>query len=169
MDAKQQETRGSSAASFAGMHETGRGNELGLEEHTSFGAMTEGATKDEASSDGECTDLGPDARARRKPADEESTGGVDTGEVSDIRPRRLPNRAENILKYSSWVSVAMGFNSIVIMVMAQWAANVGDMGTEELSIARWAAGSVLAGAGMCICAAKMLVIFFVVGMPLYTQ
>ena len=63
----------------------------------------------------------------------------------------------------------MGFNSIVIMVMAQWAANVGDMGTEELSIARWAAGSVLAGAGMCICAAKVLVIFFVVGMPLYTQ
>ena len=47
-------------------------------------------------------------------ADEESTGGVNTGEVSDIRPRRLPNWAENILKYLPWVSVAMGFISIVV-------------------------------------------------------
>jgi len=85
-------TRGPTEAAFAGMHETGRGNELGLEEHTSFGAMTEGATEDEASSDGECTDLGPDARVRRKPANEKSTGGVDTGEVSDIRPRWPPFR-----------------------------------------------------------------------------
>jgi len=84
--------RGPTEAAFAGMHETGRGNELGLEEHTSFGAMTEGATEDEASSDGECTDLGPDARVRRKPANEKSTGGVDTGEVSDIRPRWPPFR-----------------------------------------------------------------------------
>ena len=44
-----------------------------------------------------------------------------------------------------WFSVAMGIFSILIMVVAQWAAPVG-MGAEAVSMLRWAAGLILDGA-----------------------
>jgi len=63
-----------------------------------------------------------------------------------------------------WFSVAMGIFSILIMVVAQWAAPVG-MGAEAVSMLRWAAGLILDGAEACTCAAMMLVILFLVGIP----
>jgi len=94
---------------------------------------------------------------------------VDTGEDSDIRKRRGPSQEATILtllpRISVAISVAMGFFSIILMARAQWGASVGDTGTEVVSMMRWAAGMTLAGAGACTCAAKMLVLLFVVGLP----
>ena len=78
-------TRGPRAAAFAGMHEIERGDGFGLEKNTAFGAIAEGATADKA-----------------------STGGVDTGEARDIKPRRLPNLTATILEILTWISVTIG-------------------------------------------------------------
>ena len=65
------------------------------------------------------------------------------------------------------ISMAMGTFPINLMAMAQWGASVEDMGTEVVSMMRWAAGMILAGAGALkfTCAAKMLALSFVVGLP----
>ena len=137
------------AAAFAGVHEYERGNGFGLGERTTFGAITEGATADEAFPE-----------------------GVDTLEDNDSGPRRGPRRGSNqdvtILNCLPWLSVAMGLLSMSIMVLAQLMAYVGDMGTEVVSSLRWAAVMTLAGAGYAgtvTCAAKMLVFIFVLGLP----
>ena len=52
-----------------------------------------------------------------------------------------------------------------MMGVAQWGASVTDIGSEMVSILRGAAGGFLIMAGACTCAAKMLVFFFVVGLP----
>jgi len=135
-------------AAFAGMHEMERGNGFGLGDHTACGAKAEGAT-----------------------ADEKSTGGVDTGEVGDTRPRsprRSPKIAENILTYLPWLSMAVGLVSITLMTVAELMHHVGDMGTEALYMARRATGMIFAGAGyvgVCSYIIKVLVLSYVVGMP----
>jgi len=135
-------------AAFAGMHEMERGNGFGLGDHTACGAKAEGAT-----------------------ADEKSTGGVDTGEVGDTRPRsprRSPKIAENILTYLPWLSMAVGLVSITLMTVAELMHHVGDMGTEALYMARRATGMIFAGAGyvgVCSYIMKVIVVSYVVGMP----
>ena len=88
------------AAAFAGMHEFERSNEFGVGEQTAFGAITKGATADEA-----CPE------------------GVGTGEDNDSGPRkgprRGPNEAATIMNWLLWLSVGMGLLSILIMVLAQ--------------------------------------------------
>jgi len=54
---------------------------------------------------------------------------------------------------------------IIIMVLAQWDAYVGDMGNDVVSMMRWVAAMMLTGAGTCVCAAKVLVFIFVLGLP----
>jgi len=57
---------------------------------------------------------------------------------------------------------------MIIMVLAQLMAYVGDMGTDVVSSFRWAAAMTLAGAGYAgtfACAAKMLVFISVLGLP----
>ena len=46
-------TQRPAAAAFAGMEDFERGNGFGLEEHTAFGAITEGKTEDEMGTAGE--------------------------------------------------------------------------------------------------------------------
>jgi hypothetical protein len=135
-------TQAPAAAAFAGMHEYERANGFGLGDHTAFGAIAEGVTADEA-----------------------SPGDVGTGEIIDTRQRRGPNMAATILNCIPLMSVTMGLISIIMMGVAQWGASVTDMGSEMVSILRGAAGGFLIMAGACTCAAKMLVFFFVVGLP----
>ena len=138
-------TRGSAAASFADTHETGRGTELGFEEHTAFGAMAEGATVDEA-----------------------SAGAVDTGEDGDTRPsspRRPPNWVGNILTYSAELSLTAAVLSIIIMAVAQLLQHVGDMGAEALNMTAGMMFAAAVGCGAFWAAVKMMLIFFMMGMP----
>jgi len=129
------------AAAFAGMHEFERGNGFGLGEHTAFGAITEGATADEASPE-----------------------GVGAGEDNDSGPRRGPRRGPSqvatIMNWLRWLSLGIGILSIFKMGMAQLLAYVEHLWTDVVSSFRWAAAITLAGAGYAgtsACAAKMVV------------
>ena len=144
-------TQAPTAAAFAGMHEFERGNGFGLKEHTAFGAIAEGVTDDQA-----------------------SPGGVGTGEDIDSRPRREPSRGPNqaatIHKWLPWLSLGMGLLSMVMMVMAQLMAHVGDMGTEVVYSIRWAAARTLAVAGYAgafACAARIHGLVFISVMGLF--
>jgi hypothetical protein len=119
-------TQAPDAAAFAGMYGFERGNGFGLGEQTAFGASAEGVTADEA-----------------------SPGGVGTGQIIDTSLRRGPNTAATILKCIPLISVAMGLVSIIILVMAQLGAYVGDMETEVVSMLRWIAVMIFSGAGTC--------------------
>jgi hypothetical protein len=79
------------------------------------------------------------ASAEGVTADEASPGGVGTGQIIDTSLRRGPNTAATILKCIPLISVAMGLVSIIILVMAQLGAYVGDMETEVVSMLRWIA------------------------------
>jgi len=133
--------RANGAAAFAGMHEFERGNRFGLGEHTAFGAIAEGVTANEA-----------------------SRGSVGTGELIDTSQRRGQITAATILKCMPWISVAMGILSIIILVLAQLGAYVGDMETDVVSLLRWTATMTICGAGTWAWAAKILAIIFVVGL-----
>jgi len=102
---------------FTGVHEYERGTGFGLGEHTTFRAITEGVTADEAFPE-----------------------GVDTLEDNDCGPRRGPRRGSNqavtILNCLPCLNVAMGLLSMSIMVLAQLMAYVGDMGTAVVSSLR---------------------------------
>jgi len=142
-------TQAPTAAAFAGMHEFERGNGFSLGEHTAFGAIAEGATADEASPEG----VG---------AGEDNDSGPSRG------PRRGPNQAATIMNWLLWLSVGMGLLSILIMVLAQLMAYVGDLRTDVVSSFRWAAAMTLAGtgyAGTFACTAKMLLFITVLGLP----
>ena len=133
-------TQAPAAAAFAGMYGFERGNGFGLGEQTAFGASAEGVTADEA-----------------------SPGGVGTGQIIDTSLCRGSNTAATILKCIPLISVAMGLVSIIMMGVAQWGASVTGMGTEMVSLLRYAAGFFLMCAGACTCAAKMFVLSIVVG------
>jgi hypothetical protein len=144
-------TQAPTAAAFAGMHEFERGNGFGLKKHAAFGAIAEGVTDDQA-----------------------SPGGVGTGEDIDSRPRREPSRGPNqaatIHKWLPWLSLRMGLLSMVMMVMAQLMAHVGDMGTEVVYSIRWAAARTLAVAGYAgafACAARIHGLVFISVMGLF--
>jgi len=142
-------TQAPAAAAFAGMYEFERGNGFSLGEHTAFGAITEGATANEASPEG----VG---------AGENNNSGPRRG------PRRGPNQAATIMNWLLWLSLGMGLLSILMMGMAQLMAYVGDLGTDVVSSFRWAAVMTLAGAGYAgtfACAAKMVVFISVMGLP----
>ena len=89
------------------------------------------------------------ASAEGVTADEASPGGVGTGQIIDTSLRRGPNTAATILKCIPLISVAMGLVSIIILVMAQLGAYVGDMETEVVSMLRWIAVMIFCGAGTC--------------------
>jgi len=142
-------TQAPTAAVFAGRHEFERGNRFGLGKHNAFGAITEGATADEASPEGMGAGEDNDSGPRR-------------------RPRRGPTQAATIMNWLLWFSVGMGLLSILIMVLAQLMAYVGDLETDVVSSFRWAAAKTLGGAGYAgtfACAAKMLLFITVLTLP----
>jgi len=105
-------------------------------------------------------------------ADEASPEGVGAGEDNDSGPRRGPRRGPNqaatIMNWLLWLSVGMGLLSILIMVLAQLMAYVGDLGTDVVSSFRWAAAITLAGAGYAgtfACTAKMLLFITALTLP----
>jgi succinate-acetate transporter protein len=134
-------THAQAAAAFAGMHEFERGNEFGLGEHTAFGAITEGATADEA-----------------------SPGGVGTEKKSDNRPRRGPSRLVQILNWIEWIIVTVGILSIFVFIIALWGEIMGEIGKEAVATLKNVAWTAFTYALACGSMVKAILVIFVVGL-----
>jgi hypothetical protein len=134
-------THAQAAAAFAGMHEFERGNEFGLGEHTAFGAITEGATADEA-----------------------SPGGVGTEKKSDNRPRRGPSRLAQILNWIEWIIVTVGILSIFVFIIALWGEIMGEIGKEAVATLKNVAWTAFTYALACGSMVKAILVIFVVGL-----
>jgi len=106
-------TQAPAAAAFAGMYEFERGNGFGLGQHAAFGAITEGATANEAFPE-----------------------GVGTGKKSDNRPLRGPALAAQILNWIERISVVVGLLSIMAAMVALWGEAMGEIGLEAVSTKR---------------------------------
>jgi hypothetical protein len=88
--------------------------------------------------------------------DEASPGGVGTGQIIDTSLRRGQNKAQTITHIVTVVGMMMGMFTMLILVMAQLGAYVGDIEAEVVSMLRWIGKMTFYGIGTCTCAVTML-------------
>jgi len=145
------------AAAFAGMHEFERGNGFGLEEHTAFGAIAEGATADEA-----------------------SPGGVDTSNCYTDSFKQVQNLCCPI-RPSAWSDVTfllsvhaprarlisrrtLSNGSIFVVMVVQWGEAMGELGNKAVATLRNVAWTAFTYAMTCGSVVKAILFIILVGL-----